>query len=194
MRDLHLCTGLFLSPFVLVFALSTVLLNHAWVPWEAQAGAEVRTVRLDGRPPAEADRLATARWIAERAGVAGEIENVFLDGDAVRVPVALPGAQIEIHADLAAGTARVERRATSLWDRLIYLHRSPGPHLAGFRGNWVFTRVWRALADATVALLLFSGASGIYLWLLVRAQRRTGLACLGGGTLLFALLLAGLTA
>jgi len=31
-RDLHLYFGLFLSPFVLVFAISTLFLVHSWFP------------------------------------------------------------------------------------------------------------------------------------------------------------------
>ncbi len=43
-RDIHLYVGLFASPYVIVFALSTILLNHNWnfnsnrevVNWEGQ--------------------------------------------------------------------------------------------------------------------------------------------------------------
>ena len=34
-RELHLCAGLFVSPFVVVFAASAILLNHTCKPWEA---------------------------------------------------------------------------------------------------------------------------------------------------------------
>ena len=193
-RDLHLYTGLFISPFILVFAVSTILLNHTWKPWESESVVEVRTVPIGTSLPEGLGRLDRAMWIAEQAGVVGEIENVWEKGDVVTVPVARPGVHITIRADLAAGTAAIESRTTALWDRLIYLHRTPGSHMAGFRGNWIFTRIWRGLVDGTVALLLFSSASGIYLWLLVRAQRRAGLALLGAGGLTFVLLVMALTA
>lgn len=193
MRDLHLYTGLFISPFVLVFAVSTILLNHTFKPWEAQSPAQVRTVRFPAGLPEGLEPLDRAKWIARQAGVVGEIEGIRESGGVIEVPVARPGERFSIRADLAVGTGQVEARRAGLWDRLIYLHRTPGPHLAGFRGNWAFTRIWRALVDGTVALLLFSSASGIYLWLLVRAQRRTGLALLGAGGLTFALLVMALT-
>ena len=76
-RDLHLYVGLFLSPFVLVFAISVPLLVHSWVPGAAQppekriatdvalpAGFE----KLKGR-----EQLAAARIVLDRIGVHGEI-------------------------------------------------------------------------------------------------------------------------
>jgi len=54
----------------------------------------------------------------------------------------------------------------------------PGQHNAAIRGNVWFMRFWRWLADITVYLVLFISISGIYLWLVLRAERRIGLALL----------------
>lgn len=144
--------------------------------------------------PEGLDRLERAQWIAGQVGVDGEVANIWEEDDRITIPMTRPGERLTIRVDLAAGSAVIEHRSTTLWDRLIYLHKTPGPHLAGFRGNWVFTRLWRGLVDGTVALLLFSSASGVYLWLLARAQRRAGLALLGAGGCSFVLLLLALTA
>ena len=42
-REFHLCAGLFVSPFILVFAISAILLNHTCEPWEAPSDATVET-------------------------------------------------------------------------------------------------------------------------------------------------------
>jgi uncharacterized iron-regulated membrane protein len=42
-RDLHLYLGLFISPFVLVFAISVFFLVHAWLP---KIGSETSTTRV----------------------------------------------------------------------------------------------------------------------------------------------------
>ena len=42
-REFHLCAGLFVSPFILVFAISAILLNHTCEPWEAPSEATVET-------------------------------------------------------------------------------------------------------------------------------------------------------
>ena len=73
---------------------------------------------------------------------------------------------------------------------MVYLHKKPGPHNVALRGNWAFMRFWAWLADAAVYLLLFSTASGVYLWTVLRAERRTGLLFLGGGVLSFVLVVA----
>lgn len=87
--------------------------------------------------------------------------------------------------DLATGVATLERKDTGAWDALIYLHKMPGPHNATIRGNWLFTRLWGWLADGTVYLLLFLSASGVYLWTVLKADRRSGLISLGVGMLSF---------
>ena len=129
-----------------------------------------------------------------QAGVVGEIGSISEEENAITVRVGRPGVRFTIRADLAAGTAEIESRSTAFWERLIFLHKTPGPHLAGFRGNWVFSQIWRGLVDGTVALLLCSSATGIYLWLLIKAQRRTGLVLLAAGSLTFVLLVMALTA
>ena len=51
--------------------------------------------------------------------------------------------------------------------------------------NWTYMRAWRWLADATVYLILFISVSGVYLWYVLRAERRIGVILLFAGGLLF---------
>jgi hypothetical protein len=65
----------------------------------------------------------------------------------------------------------------------------PGPHNVAIRGNWIGTQVWRVFADATIYLLLFISASGVYLWWAIKAERRIGLVLVtAGGATLFGLI------
>jgi hypothetical protein len=189
-RDLHLYVGLFLSPFVLVYAVSAILLNHAALPWGHRAGppVESRTIRVavvDGE-----NSLDVAAQVRRQIGVRGEIGFVSRTPGSPRLsfPIETPGRTTRVRVDLAAGTATVERRDSGVWDALIYLHKMPGPHNASVRGNWPFTRLWGWLADGAVYALLFLSASGVYLWTALRADRRTGMVFLGAGVLSFALL------
>ena len=97
-----------------------------------------------------------------------------------------------VRVDLASGVAEIETRETGIWDAMIYLHRMPGPHNVAIRGNWLLMRLWGWVADATVYLTLFLTASGVYLWALLRAERRAGLICLGSGALSFFLIVFAL--
>lgn len=185
MRDVHLLGGLFLGPLAIVFALSAILLNH---PSPAPDGAGAKRSEAV-RVPAGIERLEgmervrAARQILDQLGLSGEIGFVGLNGRArtLTIPVTRPGWEFTVRVDLERGQATVETRRRGLADRLHWLHKLPGPHLANIRGNWILTRLWRWFADATVYLLLAISATGVYLWALARAERKAGLALAGAG-------------
>jgi hypothetical protein len=195
-RDLHLYAGLFVSPFVLVYAVSAILLNHAYLPWGGQDArpAETRTVRV-AVTDAE-DGLAVARQVRAQVGVRGEIGFVSRRPGSTRLsfPIETPGQSTRIRVDLATGMATLEQKDSGVWDATIWLHKMPGPHNVKIRGNWVFTRLWGWLADGTVYLLLLLSATGIYLWTVLKAERRTGLLFLGAGVLSFVAIIVGIVA
>lgn len=189
-RDLHLYTGLFLSPFVLVFAVSVFFLVHT--PDAGPPGAaRVRTLAL-AVPPGIAALAGRARVdaiqaVLARAGVKGEIGYIrhIPAEHRMIVPVTVPGRETTVAIDLARGSAEVSSRDTGLAAAFITLHKLPGPHLAQIRMNWWPMRVWRLLADASVYLLLFVTASGVYLWTALRSERRIGLVLLAAGAIAF---------
>ena len=195
-RNLHLYLGLFVSPFVLVYAVSAIQLNHSLMPWGGRGAPStdrrvVRVVVTDA-----ADGLAVAAQVRRQVGIAGEIGYVNRKPGGTRVsfPLESPGRTTQVKVDLATGIATIEQKDTGVWDALIYLHKMPGPHNANIRGNWLFTRLWGWLADATVYLLLFLTASGVYLWTILKADRRTGLRVLAAGVLSFLALVVAIVA
>lgn len=183
---LHLYGGLLVSPFVLVFAISAILLNHTWLPGGEPSEPAVRR-QENIEIPADLESLPLARHIMAQVGVSGEIEFFRHEPQQKRlvIPVMRPGQRTRITVNVESRTARIEQRQTGFWDALIYLHKSPGPHLAGFRGNWVATRIWRWLSDTTACLLLLVSVSGVYLWALLKAQRELGLIVMTAGVLSF---------
>lgn len=193
-RDLHLYIGLFLSPFVLVYAISAIVINHAVLPWGGRTGDDLarRTVRVV--VPDVDDGLKAAKAVQRQIGVRGEVGWISRSAEEGRLsfPIETPGRLTNVGVDLATGVATVEERETGAWDAAVQLHKLPGPHNVKLRGNWVFTRAWGWLADATVYLLLFLTASGIYLWLVLKAERRAGLLFLGAGAATFVALLLGI--
>jgi hypothetical protein len=188
MRLLHLYFGLFISPFVVVFAVSAMLVNHGWRPPKSEAKSR-REVAI--QIPQGLKGLVLAKEILRQANVSGEIEFFPADasGPRVWIPVVRPSRKITVDADLQAGTARIEERPVGLGERLIYLHKSPGPHNAAIRGNWALTRVWGVLADGTVYLLLLVSVTGVYIWLMRRGERKGGVLFLIGGCACFAAVL-----
>jgi len=58
--------------------------------------------------------------------------------------------------------------------------------MTDIRGNWFYMRVWSWLADATVYFTLFLTVSGVYLWYVLRAERKIGVLLLAAGAVTFA--------
>jgi hypothetical protein len=196
-RDLHLYLGLFVSPFVIAFAVSVFFLNHAKVDTSASTTVETfhdLTVPAGLESARGREAVDRARDIVSQVGVTGEIGFVRYVRSERRiiVPVSKPGVETVVEVDVSNRTAVVSRRRTAILESIAYLHKSPGPHNADLRGNWFWTRVWRWLADGTVYLILFVSATGLYLWFAIKAERRIGLALLGAGALTFFGLLYGL--
>jgi hypothetical protein len=181
--------GLFISPFLLLFAGSVFFLNHAKIIPDRWSAVDVHNVDI----PADIDRaqgkeaIARAQMILRQIGVTGEIGFTRLVRQSRHFvfPVSKPGLETNVDVDLQAGTAKVSRRPTSVWEGMAYLHKMPGPHNVAIRGNWVGTNAWRWFADATIYLTLFITMTGIYLWWVLKAERTIGLALLAAGAFTF---------
>lgn len=190
-RDLHLYFGLFVSPFILLFAASIFYLNHARPSAPALVSGAPVVHEIQAPPGIEAakdsEQLRLALEILRQIGVSGEVQFIRSIPDEQRmvIPVVRPGLETTVDVKLADATAEVTERTTGLWGALSYLHRSPGPHNASIRGNWFWTRAWRWLADGTVYLALFLSLSGVYLWIALRSERRIGLVLITAGALSF---------
>jgi hypothetical protein len=192
-RDLHLYAGLFISPFVLLFAFSVFYLVH--VPIQKAHAPQSSTSRTVARLHVSADiarmqdraRVDALRPVLDELGVFGEVDFIrhvaAEQGLVIRVRV--PGRETTVDLDYGRGTAVVSSRSQAFGDVLVYLHKTPGPHNADVRGNSPFMRIWRVVADGTVYLVLFITITGIYLWGVLKAERRVGLALLAAGAASF---------
>jgi len=191
-RDLHLYLGLFISPFVLVFAASVPFLVHSWIPGALNNAVSTTSVSELKLPP-DLDKLSgrqrvdALRPLLDHIGVEGEVQFVrhFPKEHRLFVPVTVPGRETSVAIDLLNRTAEIKRRTTGVWDAAVVLHKMPGPHLGAIRMNWFMFRVWRWLADTTVYLLFFISVSGVYMWAVLRAERRIGLILLSTGAFCF---------
>lgn len=188
-RDLHLYAGLFVSPFLLIFALSVFCLAHGWLPSRTNAPRSFSGLQIPAgiEQSRGTEQVAQLRPLLDQMNVHGEINFVRQVPAEKRliVPVSVPGRETEVSLHLPSGTAVITERANSFWNSVVYLHKMPGPHNVALRGNWVYTRVWRWFADATAYSTLFITISGFYLWTVVKAERRVGIALLAAGAVTF---------
>ena len=96
-RDLHLILGLFASPFLLVFAASTLLLNHGWIAEvRAAGGGEGEEVGRHVVIPADASRVDQAKAIMGQVGILGEVRNIFRRKGRLEIPVMKPGLNLTV--------------------------------------------------------------------------------------------------
>jgi hypothetical protein len=191
-RDLHLYLGLFISPFVLVFAISVFFFVHSWRPRIAPETSATRVVSdlplpgdlqtLSGRPLIDALKATL-----EKADVRGEVGFVrhMVKEEKLVIPVTIPGRETTVSISIPSREATIVTRETGLADALVTLHKSPGQHGPDIRMNWFYMKAWRWMADATVYLILFISVSGIYLWYVLRAARSVGFILLFAGALSF---------
>ncbi|NOY36306.1 MAG: hypothetical protein GXO83_01875 [Chlorobi bacterium] len=199
-KDIHLHTGLFISPFIIVFSISALILNHNFIDWQEDwqewyfsVDDKVdKTVRFN-LPAPDKKEIDFAKDIIKQINISGEIANVFRDSIRMYIPVTKPGYRISIKADLISGTAYIHSKQTNLWKKLNWLHKMPGPHNANIRGNWIFTKSWNYLVDFSVILLFLSSITGIILWYYLKNERNIGLIALFIGFLSVASLVIGLT-
>jgi hypothetical protein len=104
---------------------------------------------------------------------------------ALHFGLARPGKKYTIHAFPAQNLVKVEENRRGYWEVIRQLHglmRLPSSRFMSFWGVYTEICVWT---------VLFSAASGVYLWTARRSERRIGYALLGatGGSLLWMLYL-----
>src|SRR6266404_4882397 len=131
-RDLHLYLGLFISPFVLVFAISVFFLVHSWLPRIASETSTTRLVSalplpgalemLSGRPLIDA-----LKPTLEKADVRGEVGFVrhLVKEEKLIIPVKIPGRETTVSINIASREATIVTRETGLADAFVTLHTLP---------------------------------------------------------------------
>ena len=189
---IHLYAGLFISPFVVLYAVTAVMFNHRLGEAGQVGEVTVKSEEIRISVDRSLENLPLALDILSQLGIQGEIDFIRRNDNSVSIPVSRPGEVDNVAVDLERSTAAVERRRTGFAAALLYLHSRPGPHVAGIRGNWFWIKAWRLLTDITVYLLLALTLSGPIIWLGLKKERRAGLALAGSGLALTVILVMAL--
>ncbi len=184
-RQLHLYLGIAVSPLLLVFAISTIFLNHGVTPKPVEERSTV-LLELDE----ELRGPALVESVTSQLGLTGEVvgRGQERNGKTV-IRVAKPGNAKIITVDLEKSEALIVNRSFGLLDTLRYLHLNPGPHK---HPDWVFSKLWGWVADTTVYITLLLTLTGLYLWAVLKTERRAGLVALGTGAFAFVAILYAL--
>jgi hypothetical protein len=186
-RQIHLYGGLFCSPYLLVFGLSSIDFNHRFsvLSGNAEVRRSQRTVvgPVFNEPVVgaltkdvrEARRKDYAGNVRDQLGLFGHVlpwETWIEDDGEFRTVIHRPGREYEIRVN--RGVATVKETRNSGFRALLGLH--------GFEGlpKAPFVSTWKWYTELTVWFVLFMVGSGVFLWTFRKNERRVGLATLAG--------------
>ncbi len=181
-RLLHLYFGLLISPFVLIFSISVLVLNHTEYFNKLRPRRELEPIQkhLTHFQLQTSDSL-TAKSILQQLGIAGEIDWISKTDSTFSFPVNKPGLSKWVSVNTKTGSVLVTRRDEGTFKGMTYLHLMPGQHNARMRGNSLFMNVWRVATDVFVYFVLFVSATGVFLWYFLRPERKLGICSFGFG-------------
>lgn len=180
--------ALVLAPWVLMYALSTLAMNHR--TWFTEPGVqtgfvEERRLGYDGvLPPGGDGRLAARQLLASLDLDGAHSVSRRSDGTLVvtRNDLLTPRRIIWQPSSHTVVIERQERRATAVLERF---HRRRG-YATGYR----LDTAWAVTVDIFVVGMLLWACSGLWMWWEMRVTRAAGALVAVGGLALFAAFLA----
>lgn len=188
MRAFHLYTGLFMMPWMLVYAASALLLNHRHLFQK-----EIKR-SVEFKPLYEKAFVPDDHFPSKPEDQAKKIlESIDLDGHHVIFGKPTPEEMIIIRISMTGNynikwlpkesRLVVSRQTFSLLRAIHYLH-----FRAGFRlQNWAFD-VWAVIVDLVALSIFLWIISGIYIILYKPGKKRWSYICMIAGCLVFAVL------
>jgi hypothetical protein len=165
LRNTHLAVAMLALPFLLLYAVSSILMTHG-------SGFVAKPTVVETRvtvPSPVTDARVLARDLMDREGLRGELQQIFTTPSSLKLRIARPGTAYDVECTTATGEV-VIRTSTAGFPRLLtLLHR-----YAGFwRHNWLF-HLWSAFEVWTSVAILLLGISGVCLWFTRHQDRLVG--------------------
>lgn len=187
LRRTHMYLALFLSPWMLMYALSTLAMNHRRSFAETPPPyATLRETTFDGVLPGTGNHRAQAAVL---------LASLDLDG-AFTAQVRHTDNALVIQRQAALAPLRITYTPS---DRHILIEQQqfrPNTFLErmhrrrGLAQPFLADTLWSVSVDLVIAAMLFWALSGLWLWWEMRATRNWGVLASAAGLALFAFYLA----
>ena len=191
LRRTHMYAALFLIPWVLMYAISTLVMNHRVHLGGAEPAPVFETVlqqRYEGAPAEPATREQVAARLADEHGVPGRRRTSRdPESGAISVTGESPFGLRRVTFEPDGGRVTVEVAGYGGRKFLSQLH-----YRIGYDWNSPGERAWGFSVDLFAVAMLFWIVSGFWMWWTIRRTRRAGLLSLGLGIVLFSLFLVAL--
>lgn len=189
-RRTHMYLALFLFPWMLMYAASTIAMNHrAFFTGNGPAPAFERERELiyDGVFPDTATPEMMARQILLSMDLDGAHSTSQRNDGALvitRADLLAPRRLTYLPADRRLVIEKQPLRTTSVLERF---HRR-----RGYATGYTLDTTWAVTVDGAIVAMLFWVLSGLWMWWEMKATRGFGLIAMLSGAGLFALFLATL--
>jgi len=187
-RRVHMYLALLLAPWMVMYALSTMAMNHRRL-FSGSGGPPPmqveRTLTYTSALPAEALPREVARRILADLGLEGaHTVQAPRGGGAITIHRADPVTPRRITFVPSSGGLTIEKQPFQMPAFLERMHRR-----RGFQSGYWAQNAWAASVDLAILAILFWAASGIWIWWTLKRTRAAGAVCACAGLALFAFFL-----
>jgi len=192
--NVHIYGGLLCFSYLIIFGISSLNFNHpfAFTRAKQEPTKWEHRVHLPDLPFTSAVMTAEQRIATKAAANHAVRESLGLfghqrpwgeswwdphDPDHYHASLVRPGVEYEVDVYINRELARVTETRTNAWMVMKGLH--------GFHGEMpgsAFVSTWRWYTEFCTFVVLFAGASGVYLWTRRRNERCVGYILLGATT------------
>ena len=189
-RRTHLFLALFLTPWVLIYAISTFAMHHrSWFTGEERRvdpGYElIREDTYTASFATDDDRQDIARRILTDL----DLEGAFfvrgnLEDGALTITRDRPIGSYRITYEAEPGTIRVERQRFAMVYFLEMMHRR-----RGFQQPFIANDIYAVIVDGVIVAILLWAATGLWMWWEMIRTRKPGAWSLAAGIAFFLLFL-----
>ena len=183
-RRVHMYLALFLAPWMLGYAVSTVAMSHRWIGGPVTYIHE-REQTYETRFGPDTPSTEIARQILQELDLEGAygVQGPGADGRLTinRQDLVTPRRIVYLPAERKV---TVERAAFETGAFLNRLHRR-----RGYQQPYAADRMMAVSVDLVIVAMVVWALSGLWMWWEMRATRFWGLAATASGALLFVLLI-----
>ncbi len=183
LRRIHLYLALFLTPWVLLYAISTAVMNHKPRASQPPRWETIRQAPFDAVFPEDASPQTIARQILTSLEMDGAHQASRSKDGAIVIQRNVAVAPVRITYRPAIRELTVERQIVTPTAFLERMHRR-----RGFQHPYVLDDIWAFIVDLFIAATLFWVVSGVWLWWELKVTRVLGALALATGVALFAFL------
>lgn len=172
---LHIYAGLLCSSYLIIFGISSLNYNHNF----GKPGNEKLAWKRSLKVVDMGNDLAVAETVRDALGLVGwplpwEIRRD--DQGNLHFGLSRPGKHYAIHVLFHENQVEVQETRRGFWAVINSLHGNMGVPASQFMN------LWGAYTELCTWVVLFSAASGVYLWTRRRKERFVGWLLLVGAT------------